>query len=40
MFVVGIDPHRAAHTAAMLDGHERLVSEVACTPIGRNATDC
>lgn len=28
MFVIGIDPHKASHTAAVLDGHERLVSEV------------
>ncbi len=28
MFVIGIDPHKASHTAAVLDAHERLVSEV------------
>jgi transposase len=28
VFVIGIDPHKASHTAAVLDGHERLVSEV------------
>ena len=28
MFVIGIDPHKASHTAAVLDGHERLVSEI------------
>src|SRR6476469_3132303 len=28
VFVIGIDPHKASHTAAVLDDHERLVSEV------------
>ena len=28
MFVIGIDPHKASHTATVLDGHERLVGEV------------
>ncbi len=28
MFIIGIDPHKASHTAAVLDGHEQLVSEV------------
>ena len=28
MFVIGIDPHKASHTAAVLDGHEQLVGEV------------
>ncbi len=27
MFVIGIDPHKASHTAAVLDCHEQLVSE-------------
>ena len=25
MFIIGIDPHKASHTAAVLDGHEQLV---------------
>jgi transposase len=28
MFFIGIDPHKASHTAAVLDCHEQLVSEV------------
>ena len=28
MFFIGIDPHKASHTAAVLDVHERLVGEV------------
>lgn len=28
MFVIGIDPHKASHTAAVLDVHEQLVGEV------------
>jgi transposase len=28
VFVIGIDPHKASHTAAVLDDRERLVSEV------------
>src|SRR5436190_23923396 len=28
MFIIGIDPHKASHTAAVLDGHEQLVSEI------------
>jgi transposase len=28
MFFIGIDPHKASHTAAVLDAHEQLVSEV------------
>jgi len=27
VFVIGIDPHKASHTAAVLDCHEQLVSE-------------
>ena len=27
MFVIGIDPHKSSHTAAVLDVHERLVGE-------------
>jgi transposase len=28
VFFIGIDPHKASHTAAVLDVHERLVSEI------------
>jgi transposase len=28
VFFIGIDPHKASHTAAVLDAHEQLVSEV------------
>jgi hypothetical protein len=28
VFFIGIDPHKASHTAAVLDVHEQLVSEV------------
>jgi transposase len=28
VFVIGIDPHKASHTAAVLDRHEQLISEV------------
>ena len=28
MFVIGIDPHKGSHTAAVLDQHEQLVGEV------------
>jgi hypothetical protein len=28
VFFIGIDPHKASHTAAVLDGHEQLVCEV------------
>jgi transposase len=28
VFIIGIDPHKASHTAAVLDSHEQLVSEV------------
>jgi transposase len=28
VFVIGIDPHKASHTAAVLDDHEHLVSEI------------
>src|SRR5919106_1284914 len=27
MFIIGIDPHRGSHTAAVLDGAEELVDE-------------
>jgi transposase len=27
MFVIGIDPHRGSHTAAVLDGAEKLLAE-------------
>lgn len=28
MFIIGIDPHRGSHTAAVLDDHEELVAEL------------
>jgi transposase len=28
VFFIGIDPHKASHTAAVLDSHEQLISEV------------
>ncbi len=28
MFFIGVDPHKTSHTAAVLDAHEHLVSEV------------
>ena len=28
MFVIGIDPHKGSHSAAVLDEHEQLVGEV------------
>jgi hypothetical protein len=28
VFVIGIDPHKGSHTAAVLDERERLLSEV------------
>ena len=28
MFIIGIDPHKGSHTAAVIDGDEQLVSEV------------
>ena len=31
MFVIGIDPHKASHTAAVLDAHEQLVGEFRVT---------
>jgi hypothetical protein len=31
MFVVGIDPHRGSHTAAVLDEDETLLSELMAT---------
>ena len=31
MFVIGVDPHKASHTAAVLDDAERLVSELRVT---------
>jgi hypothetical protein len=27
MFVIGIDPHRGSHSAAVLDGAEKLLAE-------------
>ena len=27
MFIIGVDPHKASHTAAVLDHHEQLVGE-------------
>ena len=29
MFIIGIDPHKGSHTAAVIDGDEQLVGEVA-----------
>jgi transposase len=31
VFVIGIDPHKASHTAAVLDAHEQLVGEFRVT---------
>ena len=28
MFIIGIDPHKGSHTAAVLDCHEQLVGEL------------
>lgn len=28
VFVIGIDPHKGSHTAAVLDGTEQLVGEL------------
>ena len=28
MFIIGVDPHKASHTAAVLDGDEQLVGEI------------
>jgi transposase len=28
VFIIGIDPHKASHTVAVLDGHEQLVGEI------------
>ena len=29
MFIIGIDPHKGSHTAAVIDGDERLVAHLA-----------
>jgi len=28
VFIIGIDPHKASHTAAVVDGHERVLAEL------------
>jgi hypothetical protein len=28
VFIIGIDPHKASHTAAVIDGDEQLVAEL------------
>ena len=28
VFIIGVDPHKASHTAAVLDGDEQLVGEI------------
>jgi transposase len=35
VFVIGIDPHKGSHTAAVLDEHETLMSEVRLRASGR-----
>ena len=37
MFIIGIDPHKGSHTAAVIDGDEQLVGEVRVRADRRNA---
>ena len=39
MFIIGIDPHKGSHTAAVIDAHEQLVGELRCVPIVANAIE-
>ncbi len=40
MFIIGIDPHRGSHTAAVLDGTEEVLDELRVVPIAGNANGC
>ena len=40
MFIIGIDPHKGSHTAAVIDGDEQVVGEVSVRPIVDSATGC
>ena len=40
MFVIGIDPHRGSHAAAVLDGDERVQADCSCRLTASNDSGC
>ena len=40
MFVIGIDPHRGSHAAAVLDGDERVRAVLQLPLTGSNVSVC
>jgi hypothetical protein len=40
VFVIGIDPDKGSHSAAVIDADERLVDELAMHPMAASAIVC